>query len=32
MIKQAKKFSYLGSLITSDGRSDSDIQKRIGMS
>ena len=31
-IKQVEKFSYLGSLITSDGRSDSEIKKRIGMS
>ena len=31
VIKQVEKFSYLGSLITSDGRSDSDIE-RIGMS
>ena len=31
-IKQVEKFSYLGSLITSDGRSDSEIKKRIGIS
>ena len=28
--KQVEKFSYLGSLMTSDGRSDSEIKKRIG--
>ena len=32
VIKQVKKFSYLGSLITSDGKTDSDIKKKIGMS
>ena len=31
-IKQVEKFSYLGSLMTSDVRSDSEIKKRIGMS
>ena len=31
-IKQVVKFSYLGSLVTSDGRSDSKMKKRIGMS
>ena len=30
--KQVEKFSYLGSLITSDGKNHSDIRKRIGMS
>ena len=31
-IKQVERSSYLGGLITSDGRSDSEIKKRIGMS
>ena len=32
VIEQVEKFSYYGSLITSDGRSDNDIKRRIGMS
>ena len=31
-IKQVERSSYLGGLITSDGRSVSEIKKRIGMS
>ena len=30
-IKQVEKFNYLGSLITSDGKCDSEIKKRIAM-
>ena len=30
-IKQVKKFNYLGSLITDDGKCDQEIRKRIGM-
>ena len=30
-IKQVKKFNYLGSLITEDGKCDQEIRKRIGM-
>ena len=30
-IKQVQKFNYLGSVITSDGRCDTEIKKRIGM-
>ena len=30
-IKQVEKFNYLGSLITSDGKCDADIKKRIAM-
>ena len=31
-VKQVEKYSYLGSLITSDGECDSEIKKRIGLS
>ena len=31
-VKQIEKFSYLGSLITSDGKCDSEIKKKIGLS
>ena len=31
-IKQVKSFNYLGSLITDDGKCDSEIKRRIGMS
>ena len=31
-IKQVNTFNYLGSLITDDGKCDSKIKKRIGMS
>ena len=30
-IKQVEKFNYLGSLITSDGKCDAEIKKRIAM-
>ena len=30
-IKQVDSFTYLGSIITSDGRSETDIKCRIGM-
>ncbi len=30
-VKQVENFNYLGSLMTSDGRTDSEIKKRIGM-
>ncbi len=30
-IKQVEKFEYLGSLITSDGKSDKEIKRRIGI-
>ena len=30
-IKQVQKFNYLGSVITSDGRYNTEIKKRIGM-
>ena len=31
VIKQVDKFEYLGSLITSDAKSDQDIKRRIGI-
>ena len=31
-IKQVKSFNYLGSMITEDGKCDSEIKKRIFMS
>ena len=30
VINQVQKFNYLGSMITSDGRRDTEIKKRIG--
>jgi len=30
-IKQAKQFSHLGSILTSDGRCDTEIKRKIGM-
>jgi hypothetical protein len=30
-IKQVSRFVYLGSLITSDGKCDEEIKRRIGM-
>ena len=30
-IKQVKQFSYLGSILTSNGRCDTDIKQRIRM-
>ena len=30
-IKQVKKFSYLGSMLTKDGKCDTEIQRRIGI-
>ena len=30
-IKQVKKFSYLGSMLTEDGKCDTEIQRRIGL-
>ena len=30
-IKQVKKFSYLGSMLTEDGKCDTEIQRRIGI-
>ena len=29
--KQVKKFSYLGSMLTEDGKCDTEIQRRIGI-
>ena len=31
VIKKVRKFNYLGSLITEDGRSDMEIKRRIGI-
>ena len=30
-MKQVKQFTYLGSILTSDGRCDTKIKRRIGM-
>ena len=30
-IKQVKKFNYLGSMLTEDGKCDTEIQRRIGI-
>jgi len=31
-LKQTDKFTYLGGMISSDGTSEQDIQRRIGLS